>query len=431
METPDLSSWKEIAAFLGVDVKTAQRWEKLRGLPVRRLPGGQRGLVRASAEEIRRWLDSGQETPEPVRAGLVAGQAAEGIWVRWLLAGAAVALLAAAGWALATGAGRPHAIAKAEMRGNTLTALDERGEPVWTHTFNETLVSPQPNEDWSVYLQRIRWKKDVLPELVAGVRFAKPGETNSRVLCFDARGKQRWTWEPSVQLLDFDGEPFEKDWVTQHVLADHSGRAPIVWVAVSNPMRWASALFRIDSEGAAKLQFANAGSIMRVLRLPNGRLLAAGVNNAWAKPFLAEIDAEGPPAFSPPSGPDRYHFSNGPKGLPKRYFLLPQSEISRLQDVQYFHVSNLSLAGDRIVVETITGNRPIYLYQFDTELRPMKVRATASAVGMHQALERKGLAEHPVERCPEMTRTHTVREWTPESGWWDHAVPASSAFNLR
>ena len=29
-----LESWKEIAAYLGRDVRTAQRWERLGGLPV-------------------------------------------------------------------------------------------------------------------------------------------------------------------------------------------------------------------------------------------------------------------------------------------------------------------------------------------------------------------------------------------------------------
>jgi hypothetical protein len=42
----ELASWKEIADYPGVTVKTAQNWEKLRGLPVHRFPG-RRGEVRA------------------------------------------------------------------------------------------------------------------------------------------------------------------------------------------------------------------------------------------------------------------------------------------------------------------------------------------------------------------------------------------------
>jgi hypothetical protein len=51
-----LESWKEIAAFIGRDLRTAMRWAKEKGMPVRRVPGGKRGRVFAYAEEIREWL---------------------------------------------------------------------------------------------------------------------------------------------------------------------------------------------------------------------------------------------------------------------------------------------------------------------------------------------------------------------------------------
>src|SRR5689334_4174929 len=44
--THELTSWKEIASYLGVNLRTAQKWEEERNLPVRRLPGG-RGRVAA------------------------------------------------------------------------------------------------------------------------------------------------------------------------------------------------------------------------------------------------------------------------------------------------------------------------------------------------------------------------------------------------
>jgi TolB-like protein/Tfp pilus assembly protein PilF len=52
-----LQSWKEIAAFLGKDVRTARRWNLERGLPVHRVPGGKGGSVFAYADELQAWLD--------------------------------------------------------------------------------------------------------------------------------------------------------------------------------------------------------------------------------------------------------------------------------------------------------------------------------------------------------------------------------------
>ncbi len=51
-----LDSWKEIAVFFGRDERTVRRWEKERGLPAHRVPGGARGGVVAYTAERREWL---------------------------------------------------------------------------------------------------------------------------------------------------------------------------------------------------------------------------------------------------------------------------------------------------------------------------------------------------------------------------------------
>jgi hypothetical protein len=69
-----LNSWKEIAAYLGRGVRTAQRWEKY-GLPVRRLAPGPRASVIADASEIDNWIQSakshGFEAADPIERPLV------------------------------------------------------------------------------------------------------------------------------------------------------------------------------------------------------------------------------------------------------------------------------------------------------------------------------------------------------------------------
>src|SRR5512136_2661023 len=54
-ENGSLDSWKEIAVYLGRDVSTVQRWERSRGLPVRRIQGGKRGAVYALKSELDAW----------------------------------------------------------------------------------------------------------------------------------------------------------------------------------------------------------------------------------------------------------------------------------------------------------------------------------------------------------------------------------------
>ena len=62
IESKRLDSWKEIASFLHRDARTVRRWERERGLPVHRVPGGERSGVFAYVGELQGWL----HTAEPV-----------------------------------------------------------------------------------------------------------------------------------------------------------------------------------------------------------------------------------------------------------------------------------------------------------------------------------------------------------------------------
>jgi len=53
-----LDSWKEIAVYLGREVRTAQRWERREGLPVHRHSHAQGSSVWAFKHEIDAWLVS-------------------------------------------------------------------------------------------------------------------------------------------------------------------------------------------------------------------------------------------------------------------------------------------------------------------------------------------------------------------------------------
>ena len=53
-----LSGWKEVACYLHLGVRTAQRWEEDLGLPIHRPQGRKRSAVVANAQEIDLWLHS-------------------------------------------------------------------------------------------------------------------------------------------------------------------------------------------------------------------------------------------------------------------------------------------------------------------------------------------------------------------------------------
>jgi TolB-like protein/Tfp pilus assembly protein PilF len=82
-----LDSWKEIAAWLGREVRTVQLWEKSEGLPVHRLQHGRQGSVYAFKTELDTWRNARKSSPpatQPDRSRRV-------VWI----AAAVVTILAA------------------------------------------------------------------------------------------------------------------------------------------------------------------------------------------------------------------------------------------------------------------------------------------------------------------------------------------------
>lgn len=55
-QTELLTSWKEIASYLGKGVRTVQRWEQQYGLPVRRPNEKAKGIVHATRQDLDNWL---------------------------------------------------------------------------------------------------------------------------------------------------------------------------------------------------------------------------------------------------------------------------------------------------------------------------------------------------------------------------------------
>ncbi len=82
-----MSKWQEVAAYLGVSVRTAQKWEKVRGLPVHRAMGA-KARVRAYSDELEAW-GRAERAKREVRLEPERRQGWVG-WL-WLVAGALMA----------------------------------------------------------------------------------------------------------------------------------------------------------------------------------------------------------------------------------------------------------------------------------------------------------------------------------------------------
>lgn len=126
--TRQLGSWKEIADYPGVSVRTAQKWERERGLPVRRLPG-EKGRVAASTADLDQW--------RPVIMDKPGWWASLNVLRAYAAVTTAVVLLAAASLGVYFVRNRRGQPARFALDGQTLIVADESGKEVWRKTFDE------------------------------------------------------------------------------------------------------------------------------------------------------------------------------------------------------------------------------------------------------------------------------------------------------
>src|SRR5579872_6297318 len=103
--TDRLESWKEIAGYLGREVRTVQGWEKTEGLPIHRHQHARQGSVFAFKPELDAWREGRKVSADaPPVENNASGEPPQvrGGGKTLLVAGIALALVAAAvaGWRL-------------------------------------------------------------------------------------------------------------------------------------------------------------------------------------------------------------------------------------------------------------------------------------------------------------------------------------------
>ncbi len=263
----ELNSWKEIADHLGVTVRTAQRWEEERGLPVTRLPGG-RGRVSANLEELDRWRDredpGGRPMPHQDWGVPLPGRgtARRKRLFRRLAAAAALLVAAAAGlYYLLALPGQPAAWT---MEGTTLAVWDQRGRAVWHHEFDESLYarnyhSTVPGAPEMVWITDLEGDGD-RETLAIAVKH------DSAVLyCFSARGAVRWIFDPSV-AVSAAGIPQVGHMRVMNFLVDRlrEGRPNSIVVSTAHSPYWPCRIVILDADGNVEREYWHAGHIGNV-----------------------------------------------------------------------------------------------------------------------------------------------------------------------
>ena len=398
-----LTSWKEIATYLRREVRTVIRWEKERGLPVHRVPGGQGRSVFAFTDELDRWA-----------AGAAAEPAArpDRRWLRPLAVSGTIVTLAALAAAMV--AAWPRAdVARLEITRDGLTALSASSRPLWWFRF--------PREN-AYYLRRQTAIADLTgdghPDALASTDLivepdAEPAAT---LFAIDGRGRTLWSTSPS-DTLTFGAGAFTAPWQPDDLGTFSARGAPRIAWTLHHYTWWPSLLAVFAPDGTRTGTFVNAGWLRGTRSSPDGRVLFAyGFSNSRDAAAFALLDADNPTGSSPEDAGSPYACRSCPEGRPLRYVT-----------VQWTDVAAAPRPGDRDATVTFSTTGTI-------ELRAMQ-RATVEAIvdlspaleivrasfsdnywEWHRRLETDGTLKHSRAACP-FREGPIVREWTPQRGW--------------
>lgn len=429
VERRRLNSWKEISDYLGREIRTVSRWERERGLPVRRVPGGKGHSVFAYSDELDAWL-AGQSSLRTAAAPADATtsnamarltRAVPQPWRRTVLALAVVALLGGL-TAVAVGVRtRPLDVRTFAIRGSTIAALDGEAREVWSHELEGEVRLPAAK---SVVDDDV--DGDDGREIVAGLSLAlTPLESRDLLVRFDNNGTRRWSRSLSDSLTFGAGE-YGPPWKTGAVFVyGVEGETRIAWT-MHHRTWWPSILAVLDAEGRLLSRFANAGWMMALnITADQRHLLVGGWSNEHDGTILAALDVHQPTGSSPESPGSQFECLTCPAGRPVRYFVMPRPELATLTGYR-MHTPLIDVTSSG-TIEVRGRQNPLpsesaeIVYEFSPSLTPVRATASDAYWDWHRQLEADGKVDHDAAICPERNG-FTVRQWD-RAGWPDVAAP--------
>lgn len=388
-----LQSWKAIAAFLGVTVRSVQRWEGA-GLPVHRQGPGSKARVFAYTDELAQWLESSAvRTVEPEVASSPKGRR----WVVWAGAVAAV-LLAASGvflWraGVLPGSRVPHAWV---WSGTRLTILDARGRVCWEKSLPREGPAETSVRDKAVIADidgdgRTEVLLNFVPEDLQ--------EKGGSLLCFEQNGKLRWEIRHGGPK-SFAGRTFEPTYAGRLLLPVRIGGQPRV-ISVANHSLWyPSQVALLDPRsGRVVEEYWHPGWIYyAALRDVDGdgqvEMLFGAINNPGEGLGHAAVGILKLPFSKSPKRPAEPPFQGITGGGELAYALLPLPDISRVQGLLPIMAAFNVDAQRRIRVETPIPEGGIVVHYLDFNLGVLECRPSDNFAAVHERFFRQHLLDH-------------------------------------
>ena len=426
-----LDSWKAIAAYLGRDTGTVRRWERTRGLPVHRVPGGKGSSVFAYKFEIDEWLQSAKdETPIELAAAGVSdvpelpseeSRSSHRSW--WPVAGAAAVILVVLGWWIQ----QPRASVgelQVEITREGVRARAIDGRYLWTHRFDP---------DWRHPLSAVAEQLRVVGGGEPSVYFTTSHQERrsdgltegGQFTALTLNGRPRWTFRFD-DTLTVGGKLYGPPWaVTAFAIYDASDRRRLA--VAGHHWTWGPSVVAILDDAGKRLgTYANDGWIEQLQWLSADRLVAGGFSQSWDGGMVALIDPSRVDGRFPEKEAAHQCQSCGPS-LPLRIVVMPRTEIN-LATHSRFNRAILERIADRLIARTVEVP-PLgqgvadAIYEFTPSLELVNASFSQRYWEVHDELFAEKKLNHDRNACPDRDGPRQLHVWTPEAGWTSPGIP--------
>jgi hypothetical protein len=424
-----LDGWKEVAAHLRRDERTVQRWERERGLPIRRSPG-KRGVVFAYAAEIDRWLTGNpnlSEDSSSIAQPATSQQEVSGSKLSFntkVVAGVctAVALAIFALFWVRT-AFTSGVFSSVEYKDGQVIALDQTGHPLWTrHVGND---APNPRESRPA---TIRFVGDLNGDgrteaLVSGPFIGDPGGLpfEDEVHCFDAAGKPLWSYR-LPETFRYGSGQYGPPWRISSWINYRAGGKSRIVLALKHKTWWPSPLVILNANGGEMGRFVHSGYIEALSIAGTAEApvwMAGGVDNSHDRSAMLAILDANHPSGSSPTEKTEFECQTCPDGRPLHYFVFPRSELNLVTGtsrswVRFIHATE---TGYEIQTQETSSGGSAEVFEFTKDFQLLRASYSDVYWEMHRQLEREGKIHHTREQCPEWNGPATLLSWDQQHGW--------------
>lgn len=413
-----LSSWKEIASYLGCDERTCRRWELEFGLPVHRMEGAAKSRVYAYKNEVDAWQKSRLNGNEAAAGTPALGPSLEkqegapaakdyphkGRTKKFILRFIPLAaiIVAAAVLLIWSSPGQP---ADFTINGSTLTMLDKKGKKLWD--FDTKLQTLYPENEYRGRFQIKRpdeRDQPLLPQLVirdinnegkVEVLFAPKTNdeyNNPGLYCFNWKGKCLWHYRPGRELQFGDHVYSAEYGISGFEFSDLNNDGYLeVFIITGHRPQSPSQLIVLDCKGKVSGEFTNWGRLLDIAFLDHEgdgkkEVLIAGVNDEYRAGFLAAFDSSDIRGSSPQT--ESAACRDCGAGSERYYLIFPRTDVDEILAPDKETIESMQILKDG-QVQLCTAVSNIF-FILDFEMRLLDVQGSDSFWLRHRELKAAG-----------------------------------------